>query len=256
VLEGRIRFENVSFAYEPGRPVLRNLNFTIAPGERVAVVGPSGAGKSTLVSLLLRFHDVTEGCITIDDRDIRDYKLAGLRSQISTVPQDSVLFVTSVRENIALGSPAAAPDEVIEAACLANAHHFILDLPNQYETVVGERGATLSGGQRQRIAIARAAIRKASIVILDEPASGLDQRNEREVTEALEHLTEGRTTFLISHNLRAARTAELVLYLENGEIVERGTHAELMALEGRYATMYQSQPALGSKGKDLYASIC
>jgi ATP-binding cassette subfamily B protein len=255
-LEGRVRFEHVSFAYEPGRPVLHGLNFEIAPGERVAVVGPSGAGKSSLVSLLLRFHDVTEGRITVDGRDIRDFKLAALRKHISTVPQDSVLFATSVRENIALGSPGASPDEVIDAACLANAHDFILDLPNQYETVVGERGATLSGGQRQRIAIARAAIRKAAIVILDEPASGLDQRNEREVTEALERLTEGHTTFLISHNLRAARKADLILYLEDGEIIERGTHAELVALDGHYAALYRSQPAPGLKRKDLYASIC
>ena len=254
-LEGRIGFENVSFAYEPGRPALRNVWFEAAPGQRVAIVGPSGGGKSTLVSLLLRFHDVSEGRIVVDGRDIRDYKIAALRGQISTVPQDSVLFVASVRENIALGSPGAGMDEVVEAACQANAHDFVLDLPNQYETVVGERGATLSGGQRQRIAIARAAIRRASIVILDEPASGLDQRNELEVTEALDRLTEGRTTFLISHNLRAAQNADVILYLQDGEIVERGTHAQLMALNGYYAAMYQSQPAPDFKNEGLYASI-
>jgi ATP-binding cassette subfamily B protein len=255
-LEGRIRFDNVSFAYEPGKHVLRNLRFEVAPGERIAIVGPSGGGKSTLVSLLLRFHDPTEGRILVDGRDVRQYKLESLRGQISTVPQDSVLFVTSVRDNIALASPGAGMDEVIEAACLANAHDFILDLPRQYDTVVGERGATLSGGQRQRIAIARAAIRRAGIVILDEPASGLDQRNEREVSEALERITEGRTTFLISHNLRAARSAGTILYLLNGEIIERGTHAELMALNGHYAAMYRSQPAPELEGEALYAEIC
>ncbi len=255
-LKGRIFFENVSFAYEPGRPVLRNLWFEAAPGQRIAIVGPSGSGKSTLVSLLLRFHDVTEGRIVVDGHDIRDYKLAALRAQISIVPQDSVLFVASVRENIALGSPGAAMEEVVEAACQANAHDFVLDFPHQYETVVGERGATLSGGQRQRIAIARAAIRRANIIILDEPASGLDQRNERDVTAALERLTEGRTTFLISHDLKAARNADLILYLQDGEIVERGTHAELMALSGGYAAMYQSQPDPDFRSKGLYASTC
>jgi ATP-binding cassette subfamily B protein len=254
-IEGRIRFENVSFAYQPGRPVLRNLQFEVAPGQRIAIVGPSGSGKSTLVSLLLRFHDVTEGRIVIDGRDIRDYKLAALRGHISVVPQDSVLFVASVRENIALGAPGVGREEVVEAACQANAHDFILEMPNQYDTVVGERGSTLSGGQRQRIAIARAAVRKAGIVILDEPSNGLDQRNELEVTEALERLTEGRTTFLISHNLRAARNAGLILYLRDGEIVERGTHAQLMALNGHYAAMYKSQPAPDFHDEGLYASI-
>jgi ATP-binding cassette subfamily B protein len=254
-MKGRICFENVSFAYEPGRLVLRNLCFEVTPGQRIAIVGPSGSGKSTLVSLLLRFHDVTEGRIVIDGRDIRDYKLAALRNHITMVPQDSVLFVASVRENIALGAPGAGMDKVVKAACQANAHDFILDLPEQYETVVGERGATLSGGQRQRIAIARAAVRDAGIVILDEPASGLDQRNELEVSGALERLTQGRTTFLISHNLAAAQNAGLILYLEDGEIVERGTHAQLMARNGRYAAMYKSQPAAEFNHEGLYASI-
>jgi ATP-binding cassette subfamily B protein len=255
VLQGRVCFDDVSFGYGPGRRVLRNVRFEVAPGERVAVVGPSGGGKSTLVSLLLRFYDVSAGRITLDGRDIRDYKLDALRAQITAVTQDSVLFVTSIQENIALGAPGAGPPEVMQAACLARAHEFILNLPEQYDTVVGERGATLSGGQRQRIAIARAAIRKAGIVILDEPTSGLDQHNEQEVTAALERVTEGRTTFLISHNLRAAQNAGLILYVEDGQIAERGTHAELIALGGRYAAMYRSQTAPEAKENEQYASI-
>ncbi len=238
---GAVRFENVSFAYDPERPVLQNVSFEVAAGQRVALVGPSGSGKSTLVSLLLRLYDPAGGHILIDGYDIRAFSLASLRAQVSVVLQESVLFAVSVRENIAYGSPGVTREEVEAAARLANAHDFIQALPQGYETVLGERGATLSGGQRQRVAIARAAVRQAPIVILDEPTTGLDGENVWEVTEALERLTEGRTTFLIAHDLLAARHADLILYLEGGRLVEHGTHAELMRLRGRYAAMYTLQ---------------
>jgi ATP-binding cassette, subfamily B, bacterial len=239
--DGHVRFENVSFEYEPGQPVLRAVSFEVEPGQRVAVVGPSGGGKSTLASLLLRFHDPNEGRILIDGHDIREYKLESLRAQISIVMQDSTLFGVSVRDNIAFGAADAGMARVVEAAGLANAQEFIEQMPNQYDTVLGERGVTVSGGQRQRIAIARAAVRRAPIVILDEPTTGLDRKNEREVTAALDRLTKNRTTLLITHNLDAVRDTDLVLYLADGRIVERGNHAELLSHKGTYAAMYLRQ---------------
>ncbi|WAL58706.1 ABC transporter ATP-binding protein [Thermocoleostomius sinensis] len=238
---GAIRFERVSFFYETEHSTLHNINFKVQPGQHVALVGPSGGGKSTLVSLLLRFYDPQEGRILIDGHDLREYKLDSLRRQISIVLQDSVLFATTVRENIAYGCLGASDREVEAAAKLANAHDFILRLPQGYNTILGERGATLSGGQRQRIAIARAAIRKAPIVILDEPTTGLDNESERSVSEALDRLTQGCTTFLISHNLRATEHADQIFYIENGTILERGTHCELMQAGGSYANLYQLQ---------------
>jgi ATP-binding cassette subfamily B protein len=239
--QGSVRFQDVSFAYDPRHPVLQDTSFKVQAGQRVALVGPSGSGKSTLVSLLLRLYDPTQGRILIDGRDIQTYTLASLRAQISVVLQESVLFAATVRDNIAYGSPHATPEEIETAARLANAHDFIQALPQGYDTVLGERGATLSGGQRQRIAIARAAVRRAPVVILDEPATGLDGENEWEVKEALERLTEGCTTFLIAHDLVTAQHADMILYIEGGRILERGTHAELMRLRGRYAAMYTLQ---------------
>ncbi|MEM6714882.1 MAG: ATP-binding cassette domain-containing protein, partial [Cyanobacteria bacterium P01_C01_bin.147] len=233
--------QNVTFAYRPEQGILRNLSFDVEPGQQVAIVGPSGSGKSTLVSLLLRLYDPIEGSVSIDGHDLREYTLASLRPQISIVLQDSVLFAASVRDNIAYGNPHATDADVIAAAQLANAHDFILNLPDGYDTRLGERGATLSGGQRQRIAIARAAIRNAAIVILDEPTSGLDNASEHVVTAALTRLTHERTTFWISHNLQATRTADQIFYLEAGSLLERGTHDELMALNGRYAQLYRLQ---------------
>ncbi|AFZ30748.1 Xenobiotic-transporting ATPase [Gloeocapsa sp. PCC 7428] len=250
---GKVEFQNVSFAYEPEQIVLRNINFSVNPGQQVALVGPSGGGKSSLVSLLLRLYDPLEGRILIDGRDLREYKLDSLRKQISIVLQDSVLFAVSVRDNISYGSLGATQQEIEAAARLANAHEFIMAMPQGYDTILSERGSTLSGGQRQRIAIARAAIRQAPIVILDEPTTGLDNQNERAVSEALDRLTAGRTTFIISHNLRTTEHADLILYIERGEILETGTHQELIYRGGRYATLYRMQAVIGSESGEDYA---
>jgi ATP-binding cassette, subfamily B, bacterial len=243
---GTVEARNVSFAYHPEKQILRGLSFQVKSGQQVALVGSSGGGKSSLVSLLLRLYDPLEGQILIDGHDLREYKLDSLRRQISIVLQESVLFAASVRENIAYGCLGATDADVEAAARLANAHDFILGLPQGYDTVLGERGATLSGGQRQRIAIARAAIRKAPIVILDEPTTGLDQENEHIVTEALDRLTQGCTTFWISHNLKAVEHADLIVYIESGKVLEQGTHSELRRLGGRYAAMYALQTSIGA----------
>src|SRR5881296_4441048 len=238
-LRGHVRFEGVGFTYEPGRPALEAIDCTVEPGQHVALVGPSGSGKSTFASLILRLYDPTAGRVLIDGRDVREYTLASLRTQISVVLQDSILFVGTIRDNIGQGAPGASHEAIEAAARLANAHGFIMAQPQGYDTVVGERGVTLSNGQRQRIAVARAAIRHAPLLILDEPTTGLDGENERAVIEALERLTEGRTTFLITHDLQLAARANLILYLEAGRVRERGTHAELLRAEGPYANLYR-----------------
>lgn len=235
---GEVRFENVSFGYEPERLMLHNINFTVKPGQCVALVGASGSGKSTTVSLLLRLYDPQQGRVLIDGRDIREFTLTSLRSQISAVLQDNPLFAATIRENIAHGAPAATPEEIEAAATLASAHEFISAMPQGYDTVLGERGVNLSQGQRQRIAIARAAVRKAPILILDEPMTGLDKVNELAVVDSLKRLDYGGTTFLITHDFRHAGRADLIVYIEAGHIIEAGTHDELLHAKGRYATLH------------------
>ena len=247
-LRGAVRFEGISFAYEPGRPALEQVDCEVQPGQHVALVGPSGSGKSTFVSLILRLYDPTAGRVLIDGRDIRDYTLASLRAQTSVVLQDSILFAATIRDNIAYGAPVAPPEAIEAAARIANAHAFIEALPHGYDTVVGERGVTLSSGQRQRIAIARAAIRRAPVLIFDEPTTGLDGESERAVMEALDRLAQGWTTFLITHDLRLAARADLILYLEDGRVRERGTHGELLQADGCYASLYRVQTANADRG--------
>ena len=235
---GEVRFDNVSFAYDSGPWALSGVELEVRAGQCIALVGQSGSGKSTLVSLVLRLYDPGQGRVLIDGRDIREFTLVSLRSQISAVLQDNLLFAASVRENIAHTAPSATPEQIECAARLANAHDFIMELPQGYDTVLGERGVTLSQGQRQRIAIARAAVRKAPVLILDEPMTGLDKKNEQFVLDSLKRLDYGCTTFLITHDLSHAAQADLILYVENGQVLERGTHAELLRAMGRYAALY------------------
>jgi ATP-binding cassette subfamily B protein len=238
---GSVSFEGVTLAYAKGRRAVDGLDLHVDPGTTVALVGPSGAGKSSIGSLVPRLYDPDVGRVLIDGTDIRAYTLESLRKQIAMVLQDGVLFGVTIRENIAYGAPKATDQEIVEAARLANAHKFISALPNGYDTKIGERGVMLSGGERQRIAIARAAVRKAPIVILDEPTKGLDEANARDVVKALRRLSEGRTIIHIAHDLHTIRDADAILFVEMGKIVESGTHDQLMALRGRYAAMYISQ---------------
>jgi len=239
-LKGEIVFRDVSFDYGDGRDVLRDVSFGVSPGQRLALVGVSGAGKSTIVSLILRLYEPQRGTILIDGRDIRQYKRASLRRHTGIVLQQSLLFGATIRENIAYGKPKASQEEIEAAARAANAEEFIRELEHGYDTVIGERGATLSGGQRQRIAIARALIRDAPILILDEPMTGLDVESEGKVREALDRLMAGKTCIVITHDLQSVADADQVLVLEGGRIVDRGTHAELAARSGRYRDLYEA----------------
>ncbi|HET7196395.1 MAG TPA: ABC transporter ATP-binding protein [Nocardioides sp.] len=218
-LQGRVCFDDVTFGYKPGYPVVNAVSITAEPGERVALVGPSGSGKSTLLNLLLRLYDPVSGRVIVDGRDVREYTLASLRTQIGVVLQETVLFAASIGDNIAYGNAEASRDEVEVAARMANAHDFIMAMPEGYDTVVGERGVTISGGERQRIAIARAALRRAAILVLDEPTTGLDDENAQQVTEALDRLAGRCTTFLVTHDLRQVSRADQIIHLEAGRIV-------------------------------------
>jgi ATP-binding cassette, subfamily B, bacterial len=240
-LQGHVRYEEVTFGYEPDRPVLKGISFEAGPGDVVAIVGPTGAGKTTLVNLLMRFFDPWSGRVTVDGQDIRHFRLRSLRQQVAIVLQEAFIFPLTVAENIAYGKPEATREEIVAAAVAANADGFIRRLPEEYDTVVGERGATLSGGEKQRLSIARAFLKGAPILILDEPTSALDARTESILLEALDRLMQGRTTFIIAHRLSAIRSAHRILVIDHGEIVEQGRHVELMARGGLYASLYQQQ---------------
>ena len=239
--EGRVELRGVSFAYAKGPRVLDSVDLVAEPGHTVALVGHSGAGKSTLISLLLRFYDPTEGEILIDGRDIRDFQLASLRSRMTIVLQEALLFRKTVRENIAFGRPGASEADVIRAAQLAQAHDFIEALPEGYDTVISEDGRNLSGGQRQRISIARAILRDTPIVILDEPSTGLDAESEANVSEAMARLTADRTTFVIAHRFATIRNADRILLLEEGRVAQQGTHEELLESSAEYKELYELQ---------------
>lgn len=240
-IEGRVAVKDVSFSYKEGAPALSHVSLEASPGQLVAFVGPSGAGKSTIANLIPRFYEVNEGVIEIDGHDVRDVTLDSLREQIGIVPQETMLFSSSVRENIRYGRLDATDEEIEEAARAANAEEFILQLPEGYETKIGERGLNLSGGQRQRIAIARAILKNPRILILDEATSALDTESEKIVQAALDKLMVGRTSFAIAHRLSTIFNADCIYVIDGGHIVEQGTHAELLAAGGLYSTLYNIQ---------------
>lgn len=246
-LGGNVRFEHVAFSY-PSRkdvPVLHDLSLTASNGEQIAIVGPSGAGKSTLASLLLHFYEPDRGTLYFDERPVSQFPLSQLRRQMAFVPQDVVLFGGSIKENIAYGKPGATDEEIMAAAKSANAHNFVMSFPEQYETIVGERGIKLSGGQRQRIAIARAILKDPAILILDEATSSLDSESEQLVQEALENLMKGRTSFVIAHRLSTIRNADKIVVIDQGVVVETGTHNELISHNGLYRKLNDMQFEFG-----------
>ena len=240
-VQGRVTFENVTFEYRAGEPALRNMSIDIPPGQVLAIVGPSGAGKSTIANLLPRFYDPQEGRILIDNVDIKNVTVRSLREQIAMVPQDTILFSASIFENILYGRLDATREEVMEASRAANAHDFILQLPDGYDTQIGERGCQLSGGQRQRISIARAILKDPRILILDEATSALDAESERLVQEALDKLMVGRTTLVIAHRLSTIQRADSILVLDKGRMIECGCHADLLESGGLYCKLYSLQ---------------
>jgi ATP-binding cassette, subfamily B, bacterial len=250
-LSGPIEFENVSFSYSPEQPILKDVSFRLEAGKMAAFVGPSGAGKSTIVSLIPRFYDPTSGVVKIGGTDIRKYTIRSLREQMSFVLQDTVLFGIPVWQNIAYGKPEASREEIIRAAELANAHEFIEKLPAGYDTLAGERGSSLSGGQCQRIAIARAIIRDSPILLLDEPTSGLDAASELAVFEALERLIVGKTCIVIAHHLSTIQHADTIYVVKDYQVVEHGSHSELLAAGGLYAELYRLQSTAQEQTLDV-----
>lgn len=241
VRDGEVRFDRVSFAYDPDRPILKDVSFTIPAGHRLAVVGPSGAGKSTLARLLFRFYDVNEGCILIDGHDIRSVTQQSLRAAIGIVPQDTVLFNDTLRYNIGYARQDANFDEIQQAAKLANIHDFIISLPKGYDTVVGERGLKLSGGEKQRVAIARAILKNPKILVFDEATSNLDSHSEQIILESLRSAAQNHTTLVIAHRLSTIIDADRILVMQDGRIVEHGTHAQLLGQTGVYAHLWELQ---------------
>jgi ATP-binding cassette subfamily B protein len=240
-IRGEVEFRQVSFSYQPGSAVLKDISITARPGETIALIGPSGSGKSTLSALLQRFYRVTDGSITVDGVDIRNMTQHSLRSQIGVVFQDAHLFNDTVRANIAYGRPEATQADIEAAARAAHAHDFILALPQGYDTVVLERGSRLSGGQRQRIAIARALLKNPPILILDEPTSALDTESEHLIQRALKTLLRGRTAFVIAHRLSTVRDADRIVVIKDGQIAESGNHTDLLAKDGYYASLVSRQ---------------
>ncbi|MGA2647982.1 MAG: ABC transporter ATP-binding protein [Candidatus Sulfotelmatobacter sp.] len=254
-IKGEIIFQNVAFAYPDNPRVLRDVTFSVKPGQRVGIVGPTGGGKSTIVSLIPRFYDVIAGKVVIDGHDVREYKLHPLRDHIGYVLQDTVLFRGTILENIAFGRPSATHAEIVEAARLANADEFIARMPHGYDTIVGERGLTLSGGQRQRIGIARVIVRNNPILLLDEPTAALDAESERLVMDALERLMQGRTVLIIAHRLTTIRDADQIVVISEGVVAENGTHEQLVDKNGIYAALYRTQFETGAEKDGLQLSL-
>jgi ATP-binding cassette subfamily B protein/subfamily B ATP-binding cassette protein MsbA len=239
--QGEVAWDHVTFEYVPGRPVLRDVTLRVPAGFRVAIVGPTGAGKSTLMAMLLRFADPHAGRVTIGGTDVRDYRVRSLRQQIALVLQPPVVLPMTVAENIALGRPGATREQIAAAAMVADIHESIVRWPQGYDTPVGEQGVTLSEGEKQRITIARAVLKDAPILILDEPTSSVDAETERDIMEGLGRLASGRTTFIIAHRLSTVRRCDLIVYLKDGEIAEQGTLEELLERDGHFAALYRLQ---------------
>jgi ATP-binding cassette subfamily B protein len=241
IKKGRVEFENVTFGYDKTRPVLKNVSFMTNPGERIAILGATGSGKTSLIYLIPRFYDVDSGKILIDDVKIDQYRLANLRKQIGIVMQDVFIFSGTIADNIAFGKPEASKDEIIAVAKLARIHDFITTLPKGYDTLIGERGVNLSGGQRQRLTIARALLTDPRILILDDSLSFVDANTEKEIQTAIDEAMKGRTCFIIAQRLSTIKNADRIMVLDNGEIIEFGTHDQLLAQDGVYRRIYETQ---------------